>query len=114
MTEPTGFARHLLDDLSHDDFMHVLRLLRMDIERLLAAMNDAVDTNDASAFKAAAHGLAGAASTVGAEALEQASHQAMTDDAVDTRLAATARQVAALAQALLTEITWASAAIPPQ
>ena len=77
-----GFAAQLADDLSPDDLRLVLTVFQTDVTRLTGALADAARLDDDTAFRRAAHGLAGAAGAVGAAGLEQASRQAMAEDTI--------------------------------
>ena len=77
MSEP-GFAAQLAEDLSPDDLVLVLGVFRTDVERLTGSLDAAAAASDETAFRRAAHGLAGAAGAVGASGLERACRQAMT------------------------------------
>nr|WP_294505441.1 Hpt domain-containing protein [uncultured Rhodopila sp.] len=103
-TDPSSFAAHLAEDLSPEDIIQVLTLLRGDIENLVATLESAARAGDAKAFRAAAHGLAGAAGSVAAGPLEQISRRAMTNLDPDAPIAATAIEIRAIADATLRQI----------
>nr|WP_294527596.1 Hpt domain-containing protein [uncultured Rhodopila sp.] len=113
-TDPPVFAAHLADDLSPEDIIQVLTLLRGDIENLVTALESAARAGDAKGFRAAAHGLAGAAGSVAAEPLEQVSRRAMTNLDPDAPLVATAGEIRAIADETLRQIAGVLAGgVPP-
>jgi HPt (histidine-containing phosphotransfer) domain-containing protein len=103
-SEPPGFAAHLAEELSPEDFIQVLTLVRGDVEQLVASLEAAAVAGDATACRTAAHGLAGAAGAVGADALEQVSRRAMTNRDPAASLTATAAEIRSVADAMLREI----------
>ncbi len=94
MNEPT-FAAQLAEDLGPDDVRLVLGVFETDVARLSGLISAAARAGDATAFRRAAHGLAGAAGAVGARALEQACRRGMSaaPDADAASLSATAEQI---------------------
>jgi HPt (histidine-containing phosphotransfer) domain-containing protein len=103
-SDPPAFAADLAEDLSPEDFIHVLTLLKEDVVRLLDDMDTATARADVKAFRAAAHGMAGAAGTVGADALEQSSRLAMTRPDLGSQLAPSAAEIRKQADIILTHI----------
>jgi HPt (histidine-containing phosphotransfer) domain-containing protein len=74
-----GFAAQLAEDLSEEDLRLVLSVFRTDVQRLTETMAGAATAEDGTAFRRAAHGLAGAAGAVGAGRLEAACRAAMAE-----------------------------------
>jgi HPt (histidine-containing phosphotransfer) domain-containing protein len=74
-----GFAAQLAEDLSEEDLRLVLSVFRTDVQRLTDTMAGAATAEDGTAFRRAAHGLAGAAGAVGAARLEAACRAAMAE-----------------------------------
>lgn len=103
-SDPPGFAAHLADELSPEDFIQVLTLVSGDVEQLVANLETAAGAGDAEACRVAAHGLAGAAGAVGASALEQVSRRAMTNHDPAASLTAMAAEIRAVADVMLREI----------
>ena len=99
-----GFAAHLAEELSPEDFIQVLTLVSGDVEQLVASLESAAGAGDADACRAAAHGLAGAAGAVGADALERVSRRAMTNRDPAASLTAMAAEIRAVADAMLRDI----------
>ncbi len=93
-----GFAAQLAEDLSEEDLRLVLSVFRTDVQRLTGTMAGAATAADGTAFRRAAHGLAGAAGAVGAARLEAACRQAMAGgEALEGALA----EIQVLAEAAL-------------
>ncbi len=112
--DPPGFAAQLAEDLSPEDVVHVLSLLQGDIARLVAELEAAASAGDPAAFRAAAHGIAGAAGSVGAADLEQAGRRAMTNRDPAAPLPGPAAEIRGLADAMLREIAgFLAAGTPP-
>lgn len=87
----SGFAAQLAEDLSADDLRMVLRVFGEDVRRLTAVLAEAARAGDVTAFRRAAHGLAGAAGAVGAQRLEAACRAAMVPEpALEAAMAAIA------------------------
>jgi HPt (histidine-containing phosphotransfer) domain-containing protein len=103
-SDPPDFAAHLAEELSPEDFIQVLTLVSGDVEQLVASLETAAGAGDADACRAAAHGLAGAAGVVGAEALEKVSRRAMTNRDPAASLTATAAEIRSVANATLRQI----------
>lgn len=82
--------RQLAADLPPEDLRLVLQAFRGDVERLNAALEAAGQAGDAVAWRRAAHGLAGAASAVGAVGVEGLARQAMAHAAIEPAAAARA------------------------
>jgi HPt (histidine-containing phosphotransfer) domain-containing protein len=110
MPSPSGFADGLAQDLGDRDFRHLLHLLREDLTGLLRAMDSAVAANDTEGFRRVAHGLVGAATTVGAAELEHSGRVAM---AATTLRADDARDIRRHANDVLAEIARVLGANPP-
>jgi HPt (histidine-containing phosphotransfer) domain-containing protein len=112
--DPPGFAAHLAEDLSPEDFVQVLILLHTDIEQLVAALETAAMAGDPKACRAAAHSLAGAAGSVGADRLAQVSRRAMTNLDPAAPLLAMAAEIRSVANATLRQIAdFLAAGAPP-
>lgn len=103
MTE-LGFASQLAEDLSTEDLRLVLSVFRTDVQRLTGSLADAVSAGDGTAFRRAAHALAGAAGAVGADGLESACRRAMAQDGDPGALLAQMRHVADAAMVEVTKI----------
>lgn len=100
-----SFAAQLAEDLGPDDVRLVLSVFEADVARLTGALKAALDAGDPTAFRRAAHGLAGAAGAVGASALEQGCRAAMTAQASGTaEMTAAYRDIGAMADAALAEL----------
>jgi HPt (histidine-containing phosphotransfer) domain-containing protein len=108
-SDPPGFAAHLAEELSPEDFIQVLTLVSGDVEQLVARLETAAGAGDAEAHRVAAHGLAGAAGAVGAEELERISRRAMTNRDPGASLTDMAAEIRSVADAMLREI---AAALP--
>ncbi len=78
-----GFAAQLAQDLGPDDVRMILSVFRADLTRLDGELHEAAAAQDATAFRRAAHGLAGAAGAVGAAELEAACRAAMARTGAD-------------------------------
>ncbi len=92
-----SLARPLAETLPGADFRQLVAIFAEDVRRLTAEMEAAPD---AGAWRAATHGIAGAAASVGAVAVERAAREAMRAEpaqAVARIRAAAAEAVAALA-----------------
>lgn len=111
MNQDWSFTDRLAADLSPDDFQLVLNLLRTDITKLMATIEAAARIGDQSSYRRAAHGLAGAAGGVGAEALERACRLAMTTEP-GADLEAALPGMRAAAAAALVAITAAGTNLP--
>lgn len=85
MTE-RAFAAQLAEDIGTDGVRMVLGVFATDLDRLLGLLGEATAAGDATAFRRAAHGLAGAAGAVGALALERSCRSAMADSATAEKL----------------------------
>lgn len=96
-----GFAAQLSEDLSEEDLRLVLSVFRADVQRLTDSMAGAVAAGDDTAFRRAAHGLAGAAGAVGAAGLEAACRSGM---AVAGPLAGLLAEIRAVAEAALGDV----------
>jgi HPt (histidine-containing phosphotransfer) domain-containing protein len=68
----------LADDIHPRDLHPVLEMFETDMQRLSSAMLAAAAAGDIASFRHSAHAIAGAASAVGAAAVEQAARKAMT------------------------------------
>jgi len=80
------FAVQLREDLPMADVCHVLDLFAVDLNRLAAALHNAVQTGPRAALHRPAHALAGAAGAVGACNLEIACRAVMHaahDESID-------------------------------
>ena len=97
-------AAHLVEDLSPEDFRHVLGLLHAEIRRLTENLEAAAKAGDETAFHRVAHGIAGSASTAGTTELEQAARLAMSRQADSPSMAAMAADVRRLTDAVLIQI----------
>jgi HPt (histidine-containing phosphotransfer) domain-containing protein len=97
-------AAQLLEDIGPAGLRAVAAAFQADLARLLAALEQARGADDTTAFARAAHGLAGAAGTIGATELERACRAAMaagTPAALPARLAAIQACAAPAERALL-------------
>lgn len=72
-----SFAAQLAEDLGPDDVRLVLGVFQSDVARLTGVLALTAAAGDATGFRRAAHGLAGAAGAVGAGALEAACRRGM-------------------------------------
>jgi|GEM_PF-4483671 len=77
MPAPPLLAADLIGELPAHDLLHILALFRTDLHRLTAAIEAAAAAADLPALRRAAHGLAGAAGSLGAADLEAACRRAM-------------------------------------
>lgn len=101
-----GFAAQLAEDLSEEDLRLVLSVFRADVQRLTETMAGAAGVADGTAFRRAAHGLAGAAGAVGAVRLEAACREAMAAIGAEAGAAAgLLAEILALAEAALGDAT---------
>ncbi|MCR0984787.1 Hpt domain-containing protein [Roseomonas populi] len=73
-------AGQLAAELPRDIFVTIVRTFEQDLARLVRQMVDAARAGDAEEYRRAAHGLAGAAGSIGAKALESLARQAMRAD----------------------------------
>ena len=73
-------AGQLAEELAPDIFVVIVRSFEQDLARLVRQMVDAARANDVEEYRRAAHGLAGAAGSIGAKALETMARQAMRRD----------------------------------
>jgi len=73
-------AAQLAMELPRDVFISIVRGFEQDLARLVGQMIDAARANDAEDYRRAAHGLAGAAGSIGARPLESLARQAMRRD----------------------------------
>ena len=73
-------AGQLADELPPDVFVRIVRTFEQDLARLVRQMVDAARAGDADEYRRAAHGLAGAAGSIGAKSLESLARQAMCRD----------------------------------
>lgn len=105
------FAADLARDLDPEDYARVLRLFRQDVVQLSETISRNAAAGDDTGFRRAAHGLAGAAGAVGAQALESACRAVMAPRAVIDDLNASARQIADLVTATLADIEAALARV---
>lgn len=104
-------AGQLASDLSHDDFVRIVRTFEDDLGRLARILEESEASGDQDAYRRAAHSLAGASAAVGASRLEQVARIAMDHhNPADPR--ALAVQVRHEASAALAELA-ALAANPP-
>jgi hypothetical protein len=109
-----GFTAALAQDLDPADVRAVVAVFLRDVARLVAEVDDAVARGDADACYRGGHALAGAASAVGAGALESACRRMMaaaTGDGV-ARVTA-ARKVDREAAAAIGEAERFLASLPP-
>ena len=98
------FAADLAEDLSPEDFRHVLTLLRNEVEQLVGKMEVAAQANDTVSFHRAAHGIAGSAGAGGADELEKSARRAMTRSPDGPPLIEMAAETRQLVDAVLIEI----------
>ena len=103
------FAAELARELQPADYIAVLKLFREDMLRLVGVIEKAAAANDAVGLRAAAHGLAGAAGSMGAARLEAACRIAMSRHEVIPDLGAAAAEIRELATAVLADIEHAIA-----
>jgi len=73
-------AGQLAEELPRDVFVGIVRSFEQDLARLVRQMVDATRANDVEEYRRAAHGLAGAAGSIGAKTLEAMARQAMRRD----------------------------------
>lgn len=73
-------ASQLAAELPRDVFVVIVRTFEQDLARLVRQMVDAARVGDVPEYRRAAHGLAGAAGSIGAKALETLARQAMRSD----------------------------------
>ena len=101
-------ARSLAADLPRDVFVTIVKTFEQDLARLVREMVEGARASDEEAYRRAAHGLAGAAGSIGALKLEALAREAMrAGDTVPPvqRL----REIGAEARAALTELAALSA-----
>jgi HPt (histidine-containing phosphotransfer) domain-containing protein len=79
-----AFAAQLLEDIGPAGMRMVATAFQGDITRLCSVLEQAQAAGDVTAFRRAAHGLAGAAGTIGATELERACRAAMAATAPAT------------------------------
>ncbi len=102
-------AASLAAELPHDVFVSIVRTFETDLARLGREMVEAAKAADTEGYRRAAHGLAGAAGSIGALRLEALARQAMRRD--DTVPPATMlREIGGEAKAALTELALLGAA----
>jgi HPt (histidine-containing phosphotransfer) domain-containing protein len=70
-------AGQLADELPRDVFVTIVRAFEQDLAGLVRQMVDAARISDSEEYRRAAHGLAGAAGSIGARSLERLARQAM-------------------------------------
>ena len=104
MSDDHRFAAHLAEDLSPEDFRHVLGLLRDDLVKLTGHLEAAAAAGDEAVFRKVAHGIAGSASTAGPYELEQAARSAMTRPSDVPPLIAMAADIRHMVDAVLVRI----------
>ena len=73
-------AGQLAEELPRDVFVRIVRTFEQDLAKLVRQMVDAARAGDVAEYRRAAHGLAGAAGSIGAKALEILARQAMRPD----------------------------------
>ena len=73
-------AGQLAAELPRDVFVTIVRTFEQDLARLVRQMVDAARAGEVEEYRRAAHGLAGAAGSIGAKALEALARQAMRPD----------------------------------
>jgi HPt (histidine-containing phosphotransfer) domain-containing protein len=73
-------AGQLAEELPRDVFVSIVRSFEQDLARLVCQMVDAAQAENVDEYRRAAHGLAGAAGSIGAKALESLARQAMRSD----------------------------------
>lgn len=73
-------AGQLAEELPRDVFVGIVRTFEQDLARLVRQMVDAARAGDVEEYRRAAHGLAGAAGSIGARSLEAMARQAMRPD----------------------------------
>ncbi|WP_376095272.1 Hpt domain-containing protein [Roseomonas sp. CCTCC AB2023176] len=101
-------ARSLAADLPHDVFVSIVRTFEQDLARLVREMVEAAKVSNEDGYRRAAHGLAGAAGSIGAKRLEALAREAMRYDDVMPP-AQRLRDIGAEARAALTELAALSA-----
>ncbi|MFH5926005.1 Hpt domain-containing protein [Roseomonas xinghualingensis] len=75
--ETTG---QLAAELPRDVFVGIVRTFEQDLARLVRQMVEAAREGQVEEYRQAAHGLAGAAGSIGAKSLEALARQAMRPD----------------------------------
>lgn len=73
-------AGQLAAELPAEVFVTIVRSFEQDLARLVRQMIEAAREENAEAYRNAAHGLAGAAGSIGAKGLEALARQAMRPD----------------------------------
>ncbi|SHJ84505.1 Hpt domain-containing protein [Roseomonas rosea] len=73
-------AGQLAEDLPRDVFVSIIQSFEQDLARLVRQMVEAVHAGNTEEYRRAAHGLAGAAGSIGAKTLEALARQAMRSD----------------------------------
>jgi len=73
-------AGQLAQDLPRDVFVTIVRTFEADLARLVHEMEEAARVGEVEAYRGAAHGLAGAAGSIGARRLEALARRAMRPD----------------------------------
>jgi HPt (histidine-containing phosphotransfer) domain-containing protein len=73
-------AGQLAAELPRDVFVGIVRTFEQDLARLVRQMIDAARAGQVEEYRRAAHGLAGAAGSIGAKSLESLARQAMRSD----------------------------------
>jgi HPt (histidine-containing phosphotransfer) domain-containing protein len=87
-------------DLPREDVLHVLAVFQEEAARLGQLLRSTADAGDATAFRRAAHAMAGAAGAVGAAALERAARAAMVPEGLaPPRMIAVSAEIAQIAVA---------------
>lgn len=76
-SETTG---QLAAELPRDVFLSIVRTFEQDLARLVRQMVESARTGQVEEYRQAAHGLAGAAGSIGARTLESLARQAMQPD----------------------------------
>ena len=109
MSIDPGFAADLARDLPTADFLRVLALFRIDVERLTAEIETAAHVGQHEAVRRSAHALAGAAGAVSATALEATSRVVMRQKDSDMDLGQIARTIRLLSDEALLNIDTAIA-----
>ncbi len=94
-----ALSASLARDLSAADYLRVVATFAEDLDRLIDLLEVALAQDDAAMARAAAHGIAGVAATVGAVALERSVH-GLVDSTGDGRVALLARLRANRTEAL--------------
>ncbi|MBO1075766.1 Hpt domain-containing protein [Roseomonas marmotae] len=106
-----AFVRQLASELPRDAFIGVVRTFQADLARLVQQMVASSAAGEMEAYRRGAHGLAGAAGSIGARRLEELARRAMLPDS-----AAAPDSVGVLedeAASVLSELAGLIAAPPP-